>query len=176
MKHSREFDIAFVGLKPGIHVFTYSIDDSFFENFENPEFTQAKIDIKLTLDKKSGIFLLKFDINGKILIPCDRCGDDFDMNLWDEFELVVKIIDDELVAKKSEEDAEVAYIGRSESILDVSTWIYEFVILSVPIQHIHPDDEQGKSTCNQKALEILNQQKSNEIPDIWDDLKNKINN
>jgi uncharacterized metal-binding protein YceD (DUF177 family) len=98
------------------------------------------------------------------------------MTLWDEFELVVKIIDDELVVQKSEEDAEVAYIGRSESILDVAPWIYEFIILSVPIQHIHPDDEQGKSTCNQKALDILNQQKSNETPGFWEDLKNKINN
>ncbi|MBK7589156.1 MAG: hypothetical protein IPI22_12935 [Bacteroidetes bacterium] len=100
MKHSREFEIAFVGLKPGNHVFNYSIDDSFFEKFEKPEFKQANIDIKLNLDKKSGIFLLHFDINGKILIPCDRCGDEFEMTLWDEFELVVKIIEDELVAKK----------------------------------------------------------------------------
>lgn len=175
MKHSREFEIAFVGLKPGNHVFNYSIDDSFFEKFEKPEFKQANIDIKLNLDKKSGIFLLHFDINGKILIPCDRCGDEFEMTLWDEFELVVKIIEDELVAKKTEEDAEIAYIGRSESLLDVSTWVYEFIILSVPIQHIHPDDEQGKSTCNKQALAILNQQTINEVPSIWNDLKNKIN-
>ena len=175
MKHSREFEIAFVGLKPGNHVFNYSIDDRFFEKFEKPEFKQANIDVKLNLDKKSGIFLLRFDINGKILIPCDRCGDEFEMTLWDEFELVVKIIDDELVAKKTEEDAEIGYIGRSESLLDVSTWIYEFIILSVPIQHIHPDDEQGKSTCNQQALAILNQQTIIEVPSIWNDLKNKIN-
>ncbi|MBK7589155.1 MAG: hypothetical protein IPI22_12930 [Bacteroidetes bacterium] len=57
----------------------------------------------------------------------------------------------------------------------MSTWIYEFIILSVPIQHIHPDDEQGKSTCNKQALAILNQQTINEVPSIWNDLKNKIN-
>jgi uncharacterized metal-binding protein YceD (DUF177 family) len=176
MKHSREFEIAFVGLKPGNHVFNYSIEDSFFEKFENPEFKQAHIDVKLNFDKKNGLFLLKFVINGNVLIPCDRCGDEFEMALWDEFELVVKVIEDELVAKKTEEDAEVAYIGRSESLLDVSPWIYEFIVLSVPIQHIHPNDEQGKSTCNQQALDILNQTKSNVAPSFWDDLKNKINN
>jgi uncharacterized metal-binding protein YceD (DUF177 family) len=176
MKHSREFEIAFVGLKPGNHVFNYSVDDRFFEKFENPEFKNAQIDVKLDFDKKNGIFLLHFSINGKILIPCDRCGDEFEMVLWDEFELVVKVIEDELVAKKTEEDAEIAYIGRSESLLDVSTWIYEFIILSVPMQHIHPDDPQGKSTCNQKALDILNQQQADASPTIWDHLKNKINN
>ena len=125
------------------------------------------------MTKKNGIFLLHFVINGKILIPCDRCADEFEMMLWDEFELVVKVIEDELVAKKTEEDAEVAYIGRSESILDVSTWIYEFIILSVPIQHIHPDDENGVSTCNPVVLEILNRQNNDVAHTIWEDL-NKV--
>jgi hypothetical protein len=30
MGKRREFEIAFVGLKPGIHEFTYEVDDSFF--------------------------------------------------------------------------------------------------------------------------------------------------
>lgn len=172
MKFRREFEIAFVGLKPGLHNFNYKIDDSFFEKFEKPEFTQANIEIDLSLDKKSGIFLLRFKINGNVQIPCDRCGDDFEMNIWDEFELVVKIIDDNLVEQKNQIDAEVAYIGHSESILDVSPWIYEFIILSVPMQHIHPDNENGDSTCNKTALNFLNQENSNSQPNLWNQLKN----
>jgi uncharacterized metal-binding protein YceD (DUF177 family) len=160
MKHNREFEIAFVGLKPGEHDFNYVITDSFFEKFEKPEFHHAAIEVKLKMDKKQGCFLLKFYINGKAMIVCDRCGDDYEMTLWDEFELLVKQIDDAEVAKKTQDDAEVAYIARSESTLDVSTWIYEFIILSVPIQHIHPDDEHGKSTCNPVILEFLNKQNS----------------
>ena len=30
MKHNREFEIAFVGLKPGEHTYDYTIADSFF--------------------------------------------------------------------------------------------------------------------------------------------------
>jgi uncharacterized metal-binding protein YceD (DUF177 family) len=97
------------------------------------------------------------------------------MTLWDEFDLVVKQIDDELVEAKSTEDAEVAYIGRSESLLDVSPWIYEFIVLSVPMQHIHPDDKDGKSTCNPIALSYLQQQTDNPTNSIWNALKNKIN-
>lgn len=157
MKHSREFEIAFVGLKPGAHEFNFTIDDKFFEKFEKPEFNNANIKVKLKLDKKSGIFLLHFDLDGVVTIPCDRCGDDFELKIWDEFDLVVKVIPDEEVAQKSDDDAEVAYIGRSESILDVSTWIYEFIVLSVPIQHIHPNDEEGKNMCNPIALSYLSQ-------------------
>lgn len=175
MKQSRAYDIAFVGLKPGIHEYTYHIDDKFFETFEKPEFSDSLIEVKLNFDKKQGIFLLKFTINGKVSIPCDRCGDDFDLTLWDEFELVVKQIDDELVAQKSEEDAEVAYIGRSESILDVSPWIYEFIVLSVPIQHIHADDKEGNSTCNPVALAYLVNQTTSNSPTDWDEIKKKLN-
>jgi len=162
MKHNREFEIPFIGLKPGEHVFNYVITDSFFEQFEKPEFSTANIEVKLEMDKKQGCFLLKFFINGKVTIMCDRCADDYEMTLWDEFELLVKQIEDSEVSKKTEDDAEVAYIARSESILDVSNWIYEFIILSVPIQHIHPDDEHGKSTCNPDVLEILKKQHNRE--------------
>ena len=173
MKHNREFEIAFVGLKSGEHVFNYSITDAFFEKFEKPEFNNAAVDVRMVMDKKQGCFLLKFFINGKVTIMCDRCGDDYELLLWDEFELLVKQIDDAEVARKSEDDAEVAYIARSESILDVSTWIYEFIILSVPMQHIHPDDNEGNSTCNQQVLEFLkNQQQTGSQQ--WDKL-NKLN-
>jgi uncharacterized metal-binding protein YceD (DUF177 family) len=175
MKQSREYNIAFVGLKPGLHAFSYHIDDRFFEIFENPEFNHSNIEVKINFDKKQGTFLLKFSINGSIRISCDRCGDEFEMTLWDEFELVVKQIDDELVEKKSSLDSEVAYIGKSESLLDVSPWIYEFIILSVPMQHIHPDDKDGNSTCNPIALSYLLKQQTDSNQNIWDELKNKTN-
>jgi uncharacterized metal-binding protein YceD (DUF177 family) len=171
MKQSREYNIAFVGLKLGIHSFNYQIDDSFFDLFEKPEFNESKLDVKLNFDKKQGAFLLHFGINGTITIACDRCGDEFEMNLWDEFELVVKQIDDELVEKQSILDPEVVYIGKSESLLDVSLWIYEFIILSVPIQHIHPSNKEEISQCNPIALSYLTQKTENAIPSIWDKLK-----
>ena len=174
MKPTREYNIAFVGLKPGLHTFNYTIDDRFFEIFEKPEFTQANIEVKLNFDKKPGTFHLHFHINGSIKIACDRCGDDFEMTLWDEFELVVKQIDDEQVERKSSIDTEVAYIGKSESMLDVSLWIYEFIVLSVPIQRIHADDKDGNSQCNPIALNYLKQQEETTKPKIWDGLKNRI--
>lgn len=161
MKHHREFEIAFVGLKPGEHEYHFKIDDTFFDSLfqegkiDKPEFHSSFIEVRMVLDKKSGAMLLRFYINGKATLPCDRCGDNFEMTLWDEFELLVKIVDDELVEKSGQEDAEVAYIGRSESILDVSLWIFEFITLCIPMQHVHGDDEQGNSLCNPEVLKYL---------------------
>ncbi len=181
MKHNREYEIAFIGLKPGEHEYQYHIEDKFFEQLltegriEKPDFRNADLDVKMILDKKSGTMLLKFFINGKCIIPCDRCGDDYDLLLWDEFELLVKIVDDETVDKMNRDDAEVAYIGRSDSLLDVSGWLYEFITLCVPIQHVHGEDEEGNSLCNPEALKFLQNPESVPGNSIWEQLKkNKL--
>jgi len=50
---------------------------------------------------------------------------------------------------------DVVFIPRSETVIDISSWLYEFILLSVPLQHIHPDKEDGKSGCNPVALNLL---------------------
>jgi uncharacterized metal-binding protein YceD (DUF177 family) len=155
MKHSREFEIAWQGLKSGISTFQYDIDDKFMqERVEEQEFKDWKAVIGLTFDKKSNFFMLHFDVDGVVTVPCDRCGDDFPIKLWDEFDLVIKLTGED--AKEIEEEDDVVFIPRSETVLDISKWLYEFVMLSVPLQHIHPDinDLPG---CNPVALSLLNQ-------------------
>lgn len=53
MGHRRDFEIAFVGLKPGIHEYNYEIKDKFFEAFQQQDFRHCKANVKLTLDKKA---------------------------------------------------------------------------------------------------------------------------
>jgi hypothetical protein len=74
MASKRTFEIAFVGLKQGVHEFNYVVDDKFFVEKGEPDFTNCQANIKLQLDKKSSFMLLKFEIGGKADITCDRCG------------------------------------------------------------------------------------------------------
>src|SRR5690349_10791802 len=89
MSHRREYEIAFVGLKPGLHQYTYSIDDKFFEQFQQQDFKNCKANVRLSLDKKNGFMLCKFDIDGRVEVVCDRCGNSLQLQLWDEFNIVV---------------------------------------------------------------------------------------
>ena len=65
MSHRREFEIAFVGLKPGIHEYDYEIKDRFFEAFQQQDFRNCMANVKLSLDKKTGFIMLKFEIGGQ---------------------------------------------------------------------------------------------------------------
>jgi len=51
MKPLKAFDIQFVGLKLGKHVYEYDIDYKFFEHFEYDEFNATNVKVVLNLEK-----------------------------------------------------------------------------------------------------------------------------
>lgn len=155
MKHNREFEIAWQGLKPGPHTFIYDIDDRFIEERGEVDDSFKNWNAKITLgfDKHESFFMLHFDIDGHVTVPCDRCGDEFELRLWDEFDLVIKLTGDDAGTIDDEDD--VVFIPRSETVIDISNWLYEFLMLSVPLQYIHPDKPDGTPGCNPQALKLL---------------------
>ena len=155
MASKRAFEIAFVGLKPGVHEFSYKVDEKFFAEKGDTEFTDCKANIKLQLDKKSSFMLLKFEVGGVADVVCDRCGNPLKQELWDEFNMLVKMVDNPEEMNEQEDDPDVYYISRTESHIDVGDWIYEFVLLSIPIQKMCKEFETGGPQCNMEVLEKL---------------------
>jgi len=155
MSQRREYEIAFVGLKPGMHVFEYRVEDKFFVPYGEQDFTNCIANIKLSLDKKNGFMQLKFDVDGTVDVICDKCGNTLPMQLWDEFNIIVKIVDEPEVMNEQEEDPDVYYISRGESHLHMADWIYEFVNLSIPLQKMCKEEEMGGAKCNIEVLEKL---------------------
>ncbi len=155
MGNKREFEIAFVGLKPGTHLFDYEVNDSFFESYGIQDFTNCNAKIKLSLDKNNGFLQLHFDVSGFVNVDCDRCGNALTKTLWDEFNIIVKLVDDAEIMNNQEEDPDIFYINKSESHITVNDWIFEFVTLSVPLQKMCEEDVDGKSLCNPQVIEKL---------------------
>ena len=155
MAGRREFDIAFVGLKPGEHEFTYEIGDKFFSFYGPQDFSNVKATVRLKLDKKTGFMLLKFDVDGTVDVVCDRCGNMLPMQLWDEFKLVVKLVENPEEMNNQEDDPDVYYISRTESHLHIADWIYEFINLSLPMSRMCSEEQMGGPYCNKEVLEQL---------------------
>lgn len=155
MGHRREFEIAFVGLKPGIHEYNYEIADRFFETFQQQDFRHCKANVKLLLDKKNGFMLLRFEIGGTLEVTCDRCNNNLPLDLWDEFNITVKMVEDPDVMNNQEDDPDVYYISRGESHIDVANWIYEFINLSIPMQKTCGYEKMDGPHCNRAAMDVL---------------------
>lgn len=173
MASRREFEIAFVGLKPGSHEFHYELNDRFFEEFGPQDFENCKSQVKLVLEKNSGFLMLKFEVGGSLEVVCDRCGNNLPLELWDEFEMLVKMTDEPEKMNNEEESPDVFYISRTESHLNVKNWVYEFVNLSIPMHKMCKESEMGGPSCNKEVLaqlEKMNPQPASENKKIWKDL------
>jgi uncharacterized metal-binding protein YceD (DUF177 family) len=155
MSQRREYEIAFVGLKPGEHYFSYEITDKFFEPYQQQDFSNCNAVVKLKLEKHMGFMMLKFDIDGYAEVVCDRCGNNLRLQLWDEFNLIVKMVDEPQLMNEREEDPDIYYIGKSESHLHVADWMYEFINLAIPMQRMCKEDEIGGPQCNAEVLAKL---------------------
>ena len=99
--------------------------------------------------------LLKFEIGGTLQVVCDRCNNELPFDLWDEFNITVKMVDDHEQMNDDEEDPDVYYIPRGESHVDVANWIYEFINLSIPMQKVCGYDKADGPYCNPAALDVL---------------------
>ncbi|MEP6927992.1 MAG: DUF177 domain-containing protein [Ginsengibacter sp.] len=155
MGNKREFEIAFVGLKPGIHEYQYEIDNKFFVNYSQADFSNCQATIHLKLEKNTSFMMLKFEVGGSVNVICDRCGNTLTMDLWDEFNMVIKQVEHPDEMNESEEDPDIFYISRTETHLHISDWIYEFVSLTVPMQRMCDEQEIGGPQCNKEILAML---------------------
>jgi uncharacterized metal-binding protein YceD (DUF177 family) len=168
----KEYILSFVDLKVGEHSFDFHVDSAFFENFPESEIIQADVKVALVLDKQESMLALHFDIEGRVEVRCDRCLDEFWFPIKSQEKLLVKF------GKDFEEisDDMIVVPSKSHSI-DLQQHIYEYIMLTLPMQHIHPDMPDGTSGCNHEMVERLTTVKTNDKADPrWDVLRKLINN
>ena len=135
--------IAHKALSVGTHRFDFKIGDRFFEAFEGSEIHRGKADVQVVLNKQSNLLTLDFRIEGEVCVTCDRCLEEFMMPVGYTGTLAVRYSETE-----QESDGEVMWIGPSETEIDLSQYIYESIVLSLPYQRVHPEGE-----CNPEMLE-----------------------
>ena len=175
MNRRREYEIAFVGLKPGVHEYNYDIDDKFFVEFQQQDFQNCRAHIKLLLDKNASFMMLRFEVGGAMDVICDRCSNKLPLELWDEFRITVKMVEEPDLMNAQEDDPDVYYISHSESHIDIAGWIYEFINLSIPMQKTCLYENMDGPYCNQAARDVLKkleqEEKRNKENPIWKGLE-----
>ena len=118
-------------LTDGVTILEFDLDDQFFEALDTSDVKQGALHVSVSIRKATGFFELQFHTEGTVTVTCDRCLDDMEQPIEADNRLVVK-----LGAVYSEED-DVITVPEDEGILDTSWLIYEFVVLAIPIKHVH---------------------------------------
>ncbi|MDO9510934.1 MAG: DUF177 domain-containing protein [Bacteroidales bacterium] len=168
MELLKEYVIQFAGLSLGNHTYEFTLNHAFFEHFEASEIQKADIRVALNLEKQERMMVFNFAINGTAEVPCDRCGDEFDISILGDEVLYVKY-----GTEYEEESEDILLIPPSEHQIDVSKFIYEYIHLLLPYQRLHPEDESGHSACNPEALKKLEELRpASAENERWNVLKN----
>lgn len=173
MKYLKQFIIPIAGLEIGTHQYQFKIDGKFFESFEVSEIQKCNIDLQLDLLRQTEMMALKFNFKGTIELICDRCLDPFDFPVDFAESVVLKFKTRGSTEPGEDED----YILPEQQEVDLRQYIYDFISLQIPFRKVHPDDENGKSMCDEEVLKRIEELsvKKNTDP-RWDQLKDLPNN
>lgn len=172
MNNLKEYLIPFVGLKIGKHQFDYQIDNTFFKNFDYNEFNDVSVKVNIVLEKKSTMLELDFKHKGTVNVPCDVSGEEFDLPIKGKLKLLVKFGD-----AFNDENEELLILPHGEFQVNVAQYIYESIILSVPLRRIHPGVKDGSLSDVIEKLESFSpkenkkEQQNNDIDPRWENLK-----
>jgi len=171
MKHSKEYSIPFKGLKLGEHQFRYLIEKKFFDTYQYDDFLDSNVAVTLNFVKKNTLFELQFTVSGTVLVNCDVSGEEYNQPINGELDLIVKFGNE-----FNNDNEEILIIPHNEYELDVSQYIYELIVLSVPIKRIHPQVVDGtlKSKALDKLVKMQNKADNKQIDPRWDKLKELI--
>lgn len=176
MKPLKEYTIPFIGLKLGLHHFNYNIEKTFFEYFEYDDFNDAKVNVDVTLLKNTTLLELNFKITGTVNVNCDLTNEAYNQIIENNFDLVVNFGDE-----YNDENIDILVLPHGAYEINIQQYIYELIVLAVPIKRIHPGVEDG--TLNSDILdklkelspELSNKNKDNkDIDPRWNTLKNLL--
>ena len=174
MKQLNEFLIPFIGLKLGKHAFEYQINNTFFEQFDYNEFENSSIYVKAVLEKKANFMELSLKHKGTIFVPCDTTAEMFDMPIKGNIKIVVQFGEE-----FNNDNEELLILPHGEFQIDISQFVYEMIVLSIPLRRVHPGIKdrtlQSEVLVKLEELKIkkVKQQKeiSENIDPRWDKLK-----
>ena len=173
MKNTKEFLIPFIGLKLGKHHFEYQISKAFFEIFDYDEYQNSDIKVNVVLDKKSTLLELDFKHKGTVNVPCDLTGEDFDLPIKGKMKLIVRFGEE-----FNNDNEELLILPHGEFEVNIAQYIYEMIVLSVPLKRVHPGIKDGslqtEALTKLNELTINEEKEENKEEDIdprWDKLK-----
>jgi uncharacterized metal-binding protein YceD (DUF177 family) len=132
----------------------------------------------MVLEKQSTMLELHFKHKGTVNVPCDLSNENFDLPIKGKMDIVVKFGEE-----FNDENDEILILPHGEYQVDVSQYVYEMIVLSVPSKRVHPGIKDG--TLDTGIIEKLNElapkakqeeeEKNNDTDPRWDELKKLLN-
>ena len=150
---NEDFFVPLNGLSARKLGFQWHVGKEFFASFGDSDIVDADLSVDVTVEKSGNYIGVDCSLDGKLTVPCDRCLEDLDIPVSELVRLSVKFGDepsDPSVAGMQEDEREVVYLPADEASMDMAQIIYDYSMLAIPLQRVHPEGE-----CNPDAIRYL---------------------
>jgi uncharacterized protein len=170
----KDFLVNIIGLSKKAHHFQFELKDGFFEHYGKEVLSSGDFDAEVSLDKRETFIEADFKISGFAKLICDRSLEPFDYPININHKVIFKYGDE-----PQEISDEIVIITRDQDSLDLGQYMYEFIVLAIPIKKLHPDlneeEEENDDDSNVKIVYSTTteeeEKKEEAIDPRWEKLK-----
>jgi len=129
--------------------YDWNIDNEFFAHIDGPEVQKGKVQVSLDVHRSVDTYEMSFVLDGVVVVTCDRCLDEMDLDIHTKGQLQVKLGAD------YGEQGDVVIIPEAEGVINVAWYIYEFVALAIPMKHVHAPGKCNKEMSGKLSKHLL---------------------
>ena len=79
------------GMKEVDTSYDLSVDNDFFAHIDGPEVQKGKVKVSLDVHRSVDVYEMSFTIDGTVVVICDRCLDEMDLDIHTTGRLQVKL-------------------------------------------------------------------------------------
>lgn len=179
MANLKLFDIDIHNLSLKEYDYQFDIDNNFFAQFEDSIVDKGRLTAKVNMSLHPGVIEMDFDIQGTVVITCDRSLEEYDQAINSNERLLFKFGDE-----NTEISEEIISITRDTHRINVAQYIYEFITIAIPFVKRHPrfkteenDNEEVKLIYQSSTAPAEEEEDNKDSEDPrWALLKNLKNN
>lgn len=126
--------------------FEYELTDDFFQQIDGIIQRGLLHTTVQVMGSQRSAFQFTIHSEGVVYAPCDRCLADIELRIDTTDRLAVKL------GNEYSDEGDAVTVPEKESEIDIANFIYEFIVLSMPLKLIH---EPGN--CDEVMIARLNE-------------------
>ena len=128
-----KYSIQLRTMEVGTSEIEYHLGNDFFEAIDEETIQKGNVNVRIRVVKSTKQSDLQFEIEGMVVVLCDRCLEEMEQPIKTTGHLIVRL------GKEYKDDGDdVVIVPEEQGIINVAWFLYEFIELAIPIKHVHP--------------------------------------
>ncbi len=116
--------------------------------------------VDVVVDKSGRYVGVDLDVEGSVVVACDRCLGDLTLPVSVHQPFSIKFGEaTEEASSTSDGEREIVFLPESDTDLDMTQLVYDYVCISLPLSRVHPEGE-----CDPGTVKYLHSEDVAEEP------------